>query len=216
MTNLVELLPYSLKQDDFFLAYTTAFEQQLKELYEEFYITCALLVHLNNAPADLVDFLAFEKHVDFYENLTLEEKRRFVANSIPLHRVKGTPAAIERVFKLLNIDGRLKEWFEYDGDPYHFRLSLDVSERGITDELFNTFERLIRIYKNARSHIEIINVYLSSYSNLTFGATNLSGEAITVYPWSTTTIQTSGKYYNAISSSTDRDVTTIYPLVEEG
>lgn len=210
MTNIVRLLPDSLKRDPFTVALVQAFEREITELYEEFALY-ALLHVADNLPEELIDFLAFEKHVDFYQDLSLQEKRNVVKNSIAIHRKKGTKYALLRIFDLLNLKGSIDEWFEYEGEPYYFKGSVEVSEKSVSEETIQLLEKLIHVYKNNRSWLESLNVYLTSSKNNFFVASNLiAGEEITIFPYSITNITVQTKVTTA-SAEKAVDITTIYP-----
>lgn len=200
MSNLIHLFPQSLQQDDFVVALIEAFEIQVRELYDEFLFFAEKLAkyEFEGLPEELIDYLAYEKHVDFYEDLTFEEKCNVVRNAIEMHRKNGTKYALNRIFDILNLRGVINEWFEYNGDPYYFRVEiLEVSQCGLNQETIELLERLVKTYKNNRSWIEVINIYLTSIAKTKFATTIGSGEEITVYPWMQTKIQTSAKIQNA-------------------
>jgi len=211
MTDLTKLLPYSLQNDPFTVALTEAFEIQITQLYEEFRAISNLYL-LKGAPSLLVDFLAFEKHVDFYEGLTLEEKKNVVRNALHVHRKKGTKFALLRVFELLNLQGRIEEWFEYGGDPYYFKARIDVSDKGVDDTTIRLLERLIKTYKNNRSWLEVLDIILTSKQNKVYiGTATLTGEEIVVYPYTVTNLSTNAKINVAAANTANVERLTLYP-----
>ncbi|MGC7929819.1 phage tail protein I [Lysinibacillus sp. VIII_CA] len=211
MTDLTKLLPYSLQKDPFTVALTEAFEIQITQLYEEFRAISNLYL-LKDAPSLLVDFLAFEKHVDFYEGLTLEEKKNVVRNALHVHRKKGTKFALLRVFELLNLQGRIEEWFEYGGDPYYFKARIDVSDKGVDDTTIRLLERLIKTYKNNRSWLEVLDIILTSKQNkVHIGTATLTGEEIVVYPYTVTNLSTNAKINVAAANTANVERLTLYP-----
>ncbi|QTB12564.1 phage tail protein I [Lysinibacillus sphaericus] len=211
MTDLTKLLPYSLQKDPFTVALTEAFEIQNTQLYDEFRAISNLYL-LKDAPGLLVDFLAFEKHVDFYEGLTLEEKKNVVRNALHVHRKKGTKFALLRVFELLNLQGRIEEWFEYGGNPYYFKARIDVSDKGVDDTTIRLLERLIKTYKNNRSWLEVLDIILTSKQNKIYiGTATLTGEEIVVYPYTVTNLSTNAKINVAAANTANVERLTLYP-----
>lgn len=211
MTDLTKLLPYSLQNDPFTVALTEAFEIQITQLYDEFRAISNLYL-LKDAPSLLVDFLAFEKHVDFYEGLTLEEKKNVVRNALHVHRKKGTKFALLRVFELLNLQGHIEEWFEYEGDPYYFKARIDVSDKGVDDTTVRLLERLIKTYKNNRSWLEVLDIILTSKQNkVHIGTATLTGEEIVVYPYTVTNLSTNAKVRVAVANTANVEKLTLYP-----
>jgi phage tail P2-like protein len=105
----------------------------------------------------LLDLLAWQFHVEGYELAqTIEEKRELVKNAIELHRYKGTKYAVEKVLETLSLSGEIKEWFEYDGQPYRFKVLADISNK--TEISINKLISLINDYKNERSWLEELSI----------------------------------------------------------
>ena len=94
----------------------------------------------------------------------------------------GTKAAVELAINSLYEEASVAEWFEYDGDPYHFRVIIH-SDETIADstKLLTVISKII-YYKNLRSTLDDIlftrthempmryvgtAVYASTYTTLT-------------------------------------------------
>ncbi len=106
----------------------------------------------------LLDLLAWQFHIEGYEQAqTIQDKRNLIKNAIELHRYKGTPYAVKKVFQVLGLDATLQEWFDYNGDPYKFKV---LVKSVIQDE--DTYRRLIELineYKNVRSWLDAIGFH---------------------------------------------------------
>jgi len=109
-------------------------------------------------------FLAFAFKVDFWdESLSVEDKRALIKQSLALHKYKGTTWAIEQVFEALNIKAVVKEWFNYGGEPYHFKIDLSLEDKEITPARADELTKYVGIYKNVRSVLdELILSYMQS------------------------------------------------------
>ncbi len=82
-----------------------------------------LLPRVDDLEETVLDELACELCIRWYDTLApLEAKRAVVAQSDLVHRGMGTPSAIERVVSAFLGSMRVEEWWEYDGEPYHFRV----------------------------------------------------------------------------------------------
>ncbi|WP_432702483.1 phage tail protein I [Lysinibacillus sphaericus] len=209
-SDVLKLLPHSLRQDPVFIAIAEAIEIQLNQAYREAE-SISNLVNIDAIPGELLDLLAFEKHVDFYQsNLPIEQKRNLVKSSISLHRKKGTPAAIQEVFKKLALDSKLKEWFQYGGEPYYFKIEVNIKDKSVSEETFSSLITMINEYKNTRSHLEKIDVFFTTSCQTYIGACSIFGEEISVYPWQITNIDTKG-IYRVGSGQQFFDTTTIFP-----
>lgn len=108
--------------------------------------------HLRDLPEEIIDHLLWENHIGPAEGLKLartkEEKINLLESSIELHRAKGTPYAIEKSLEVVGLKGKVEEWFEYEGNPYHFWVELELGQK------FNDLSlitEMIEEYKNKRS-----------------------------------------------------------------
>lgn len=80
--------------------------------------------------------------------------------AIELHRHKGTPWAVRTALETaLPTEASIKEWFAYGGDPFFFRVRLDVSELGLDESGMTSAVRLILDYKNVRSWLECLETF---------------------------------------------------------
>lgn len=141
---------------------------------------------VDRVDARLLPLLAKEFHVEGDEGWNFckneQEQRELIKAAIPLHRYKGTAKAVLRVLEILKIEGSLQQWFEYDGIPFHFRLSLKIFDRALDEETEETLLRLVNIFKNKRSILDLIDTWLSSKAQSTVFCRVLCGEVITVRP----------------------------------
>lgn len=151
---LIDTLPQSLLADEEFRAAAESLDLELEKLSAD--VEQVLhLPRLDKLPSEVLDFLAWQYHVDFYEptKMDLETKRKLIRESIFWHRIKGTPAAIEKLAKVVFKSAKIEEWFEYDENkPYYFRItSKGLFDNGDEDA---TFFRLIYATKNERSWLD--------------------------------------------------------------
>ncbi|WP_058953153.1 phage tail protein I [Clostridium tyrobutyricum] len=161
-----------------------------------------------------VDELAWQMHVDFYDyTLSIESKRRLVKSSLEWHKIKGTPEAVEKASSSVFGNSKLEEWFEYEGEPFFFRMDVDITEQGASPENLKKLDILINEYKNKRSWLEIIRIFLTAKGTMYFASTISSGEEITVYPWLSTETVSKGKL-NIATANRFVEETTIYPKRE--
>lgn len=174
-------------------------------------------MNLEALPDEIIEHLLWESHITVNEGLELattrEQKINLIKHSVELHRLKGTPAALEMVFQLINIDCRMQEWFEYGGDPYHFKLDVMLRDKSLNEENLKLLTSLVMEYKNVRSWLDAIHVHLASVGPTYVGACAIFGEEITVFPWQVTNIESNSIYYVGSAQQTF-DTTTIYPKRE--
>jgi len=151
-----KLLPYSLSQDPVLVAMFEAVVIQLKEAYDEADLLYDL-VNIDKLPESLLDLIAYEKHVDFYDHqLTILQKQELIKSSISWHRKKGTRWAVERVVSIVYPNANVYEWFEYDGHKYRFKIEVD--EPFIASKDMKRLRELVEATKNKRSWLEYIAI----------------------------------------------------------
>lgn len=152
---LVDILPDSILQDKKFSALAEALNVELKNLSTDIKQVIHL-PRLDELSGTILDVLAWQMHVDFYEPYELadEVKRNLIQQSIAWHKILGTPAALELVNQAFNRNVKISEWFEYDGgEPYHFKI--ETSPFYSLPELDSWLRQLIYV-KNVRSWATLV------------------------------------------------------------
>ncbi|PTU67978.1 phage tail protein I [Chromobacterium haemolyticum] len=140
-----------------------------------------------------------------------DERRKLLKRAVELHRYKGTPWAIQQVLETLALSGQISEWFQYGGQPYHFKINVDLSTRGIDEASFDALVALITEYKNVRSHLELLSLSLVNRSPVpSIAAATLGGEVATVYPYQLTDLNQNSALQLGIAHWSVETV-TVYP-----
>ena len=151
--SLLDILPPNLLADEQIYAAARALDDELQK------ITAAtrnalLLPRLDELSEEVIDLLAWQWHVDFYEpSMSIETKRQLVRESIAWHRIKGTKAAVEKMTQTVFKGGVVTEWFEYGGEPYHFRIDL-LTAPNITQDDTARLLAVVNASKNVRSVLD--------------------------------------------------------------
>lgn len=152
--DLLELQTSYLQQDPTVQALCDALTPYLEDINNSIRLTY-LYGRINELDEKTIDELAWQFHVDFYESsLSLETKRQLVKNSPRWHKIKGTPQATEELTKtVFGGDAEVEEWFQYDGEPYTFRVFANIE--ALKDGL-KTFYKMLDTIKNKRSHLDSV------------------------------------------------------------
>jgi len=161
MSNLSDILmkdiiPASISEDQNVQDLGKTADELLHDVFDK--TACILLLpNLDTLPEDIVDSLAWQYHVDFYEStMSLTKKRSMVREAIYWHLIKGTPAAVEKVVAAVFQSATVQENWEYGGDPYYFRVA-DILEPIPDVDTVTKLIQSINSAKNTRSWLEGID-----------------------------------------------------------
>lgn len=155
--NLLRTLPVGIGWDETIQALAASIAEVLARRPEEI---SRLLIYSNidHLDEELLDILAYDFKVDWWDgDYSLEEKRRTLKDSWRVHRMLGTKAAVETAISAIYPKSAVKEWFEYGGRPYYFKLEINATgSNGDLDKQRRVLQRL-NYYKNLRSHLDSVD-----------------------------------------------------------
>lgn len=147
-------LPQPLTHDPKMIAFANIAEKELLNI-SGLVKTVLIYPRINELSEELLDILAYDLHIDWYDyDYPIEIKRNLVKNSVKVHSKLGTKYAVESVLKDIYGTAKIEEWFEYGGSPYMFKVEVDVSENGLSESISLAIENKMHFYKNLRSHCE--------------------------------------------------------------
>lgn len=156
---LLSTLPVVLAEDDGMRALAEPIAEELAERLPEIDLV-RLYTRIDELPEELLDILAYDFKADWWEyDATLEEKRSVFKKIWFVHRHKGTKASVEEAVGALFPGAEVEEWFEYDGEPYHFRMNVPIKEVQVRNSATDYKDRvffLVNYFKNLRSVLETI------------------------------------------------------------
>ena len=126
-----------------------------------------LEVTLDTTEAEL-DALAWELNILWYDTgATLDTKRALVKDSDLVYKRLGTKWAVENVIQSYFGDGYIREWFEYEGQPGHFRVY--STNPSLNNERLTEFLNILDKVKRHSSKLEGIYITLTGEMNLSAG-----------------------------------------------
>ena len=134
-------------------------------------------------PEWLLDYMAVELRTPSYdENYSLKTKRALIQGSLLFYTQMGTPAAVNRIIETIFETGYIEEWYEYDGDPHHFRAYVgDGGEVGPGE--LEEFRRVLSSVKRLSSWLDdIITITAMDPDMVTFTGTMGKGYTSTPLP----------------------------------
>ena len=164
-TKFSDYLPGALKKDPKIKSLAEAVTEQLLEVSDSMELVL-IYSRIDELPEDLVDILAYDMHIDWYDySYPLEAKRDMLKNSIKVHKKMGTKYAVEKALGALYPESEVEEWFQYGGQPHHFRVICDVSKNQIQAS-YQDIVNAVKMYKRLSSHMEEVTYQSRIYCTI--------------------------------------------------
>lgn len=157
---LTEILPANITRDPQAKSMAKAIQPELDAVKDAIPLL-EIYKRIDELPLSVLRMIALENQVYYDEwelATTIEAKRELVKNSFNLNMRRGTKWAVERVLELVTGVTGVQEWFEYGGQPYHFKVTLDIAQGNISRDQILQASRLVRRYKPLRSPLEAFEV----------------------------------------------------------
>jgi phage tail P2-like protein len=147
---LLELLPKNLRNDPDIIVASQAVDMEFQALAGAIK-NCLTIADVDNASAEVVDHLAAEMDVDYYDDsLPLTTRRSLVKNGYLVKYQNGTKYAVNKVLKAFYSNPELIEWFESNGTAFYFTIIVNGEHISSAVEVLAAIEKA----KNARSWLE--------------------------------------------------------------
>lgn len=174
--NLHSLQTGSMKQDPT----TCAMSDVLSDIFNAVDTERSLIrTQLDTLPEEILDIIAVEKNIFWYDpNAARDIKRNIIRNCNKVFRTLGTNYAIEQVIADYFGDGQIEEWYEYDGQPYHFRVL--TTNTKVTGELAEQFHKAVEAVKRKSTRLHEVLLLMSANLNIYYGFVMHTGDKITI------------------------------------
>lgn len=167
--NFLTALPMALREDASiaalaetaaeFLARPVGEIEQLK-LYPE----------IDRMDEKLLDILAVDFKLDWWDaDFPVEEKRRLLKGCWKVHRLQGTKAGLEKAVSAIYPNSAVQEWFQYNGEPHHFRIQLGEATHAITGDSMKKFQRAMEVMKRLSSHMDEVQADCTGHMTVGHG-----------------------------------------------
>ena len=155
-SQITDVLPISIKDLPEVQAISYAISNMNKRLIN-FSKKVALYNAIDILDDCILDILAVELRTQYYdENLDIVIKRKLIKNTLVWYMKAGTPSAVEELVEAVFGTGEVEEWFDFNGDPYTFRVTTNAK---LDPEGIEKFFKMINKVKNTRSHMDGLNKY---------------------------------------------------------
>lgn len=120
--SILDILPHTFKTDEY-KALAAAIKSLTATLHEK--VSRALFWASVTSVTDdaLLDAMAAELDAPFYStDMPTVQKQSIILGAFEYNRQIGTVSSVEKLLAAAFGVGEVSEWFDYDGDPYHFKL----------------------------------------------------------------------------------------------
>ncbi|GHV18385.1 hypothetical protein FACS18949_06550 [Clostridia bacterium] len=145
-------LPPPLREDTKMLAFAQVMANRFRE-NAELAKLANIYARIDELPEKLLDILAYDLHVDWYDySYPVEAKRQLIKDSIKVHKRLGTVYALKTALGSLYPQSDIEEWFDYGGQPGHFRVTLDVTNALVTAS-YSQIIRTVAYFKRLLSRL---------------------------------------------------------------
>lgn len=181
-SRFTDIMPENLASQVETKAFAYAVGRQIEKLcaYSDAARTYAAIATM---PEWLLDYMAVELRTPSYdENYSLKTKRALIQGSLLFYTQMGTPTAVNRIIETIFETGYIEEWYEYDGEPHHFRAYVgDGGEVGPGE--LEEFRRVLSSVKRLSSWLDdIITITAMDPDMVTFTGTMGKGYTSTPLP----------------------------------
>lgn len=163
---ITDILPENIKDDVQVQALSHAIGQANQKLMD--YAKLSIIdTAINELPDEVLDLLALELRSQYYtQSLDIKVKREIIKNTLVWYTKAGTASAVEEMVNTVFGYGKVTEWFDYNGEPFHFKILTDTV---LTEDITDLFSSAINQVKNVRSVLDAIDIVRSSEQTLYAG-----------------------------------------------
>lgn len=136
----------------------------------------ALYGRIDELDETMLDILAWDFKIDWWDgNAPLEKKRELFKTHFIIHRQLGSIGAVETAITSRYNGAKVTEWPEYGGQPYHFRIDVDLGEIFGSGEILDDLLYRARFYLNVRSVLDGVTFMTERKKQLFYGLAALYG-----------------------------------------
>lgn len=163
----IRLLPQFMRVDKF----NRGLAKGIDEVAHDFEVTISSMStwdSIESLSEEELDALAWELNATWYRlDASIEVKRQLIKDSRRMNKKLGTKWAVECIINTYFGDGFIQEWFEYEGEPGHFKVF--SANPKVTNENLIEFLSILEKVKRASSHLDSIVISLTGRMQLHAG-----------------------------------------------
>ena len=115
-----------------------------------------------------LDELAWELNVEWYKSTAdIQTTRAIIKSSDKVHAQLGTKWAVEQIITDYFGSGAVREWWEYGGDPYHFKVF--STNPGLVNEHHEEFLAMLEVVKRKSAWLDAVIISLTGEMDIFAG-----------------------------------------------
>ena len=155
----LDLIPEALRKEPEIQAASFALHETAQMLMDK--IDRAMVyAGIDILPEEIVDLLAEEFRAQYYDgSMSLQKKREAVKKAMQWYKKAGTLSAVDELVEFMYGEHKVHEWFQYDGQPYTFRVEIMGLNVQITEKGLENFLSALQKVKNTRPLLEMLTFH---------------------------------------------------------
>lgn len=151
--DFTKTLPPTLKNDKNMLGLAKVVADELQKTARLSRLNL-IYARIDELEENVLDILAYDLHVDWYAyDYPIAAKRAIIKDSVAVHKRLGTLYAVKKALGSVYPQSEVEEWFDYGGEPFSFRVILDVTNARASAEYF-TVNKAVESYKRLTAHMD--------------------------------------------------------------
>ncbi len=152
----LDLIPEALRKEPEIQAASFALHETAKMLLDKV-DRSMVYAGIDILPEEIIDLLAEEFRAQYYDgSMSLQKKRESVKKAMQWYKKAGTLSAVDELVEFMYGDHKVHEWFQYDGQPYTFRVEIMGLNVQTTEKGMENFLSALQKVKNTRSLLEML------------------------------------------------------------
>lgn len=176
--DLMELIPPYMQGDNTVIGLCAAANYILNKLYHSI-LKMDFYTNLDSLDESDLDYIAQINNITWYNSNDIKEvKVNVIKNSEIVFWNLGTILAVEKVIADIFGDCEVIEWFNYEGEPFHFKISSFNSQ--ITSEEISRFNAVIDHVKRKSAILDSVEIALIASMNSFYGFNMHTGDYISI------------------------------------
>lgn len=174
--NFLELLPAFMKTDETDIALSGAVDRITEKLAARIKLL-STWDRIDSMSVAELDMMAEELHISWYDKAaSIAVKRNLIKDSDMVHAKMGTNWAAMKVIETYFGEGRIVDWFDYDGKPHHFKI--ETINQAVLKDKEAAFLKILAAVKRKSAVLDAIELVCDGECHINLFLINYETEII--------------------------------------